>query len=307
MRFDGKRISLRDSGRFILLLSLLGLLLLLSACGEQSAEMGRYRCVAASSEGFALDPETLYPEGVELELGSGGKGLLRVGEELGTLRWSLDGTRLRLNIGGERCEGSLEDGMLRIVLPGERVELRFLRADIPAPTALPAADYAAAAEAWCGDWFGRWTVSGAEGRMPETWYDCCAVLTAEEEGRVVRLRLWDEDTSREQPMALVDFAIDPERPEQAKSIRGGFWLETLEPGAWVLERSAWEFPDALLLRGRYEAEGERFDYEILLRPWGRLWDDVQAEDSMQLPFRYEWYLEQLESGAAMPDALPPAG
>ena len=106
-------------------------------------------------------------------------------------------------------------------------------------------------------------------------------------------------------MAIVDFAIDPVKPETAESIRGSFWFAELEPGAWVLDRGAGDYPDSLVFRGRHEAQGECFDYEILLRPWGRLWDDVQLEDSMRLPFRYEWYAAELERGAAMPDALPP--
>ena len=299
-------MSLRDSGRALLLLSLLGLLLLmLCACGEVTPEMGRYRCVSVSADGFPFDGEELYAESVELELGSGGKGLLRVGDRISSFRWAMDGASLRLNFGGERCEASLEDGRLTLSLPGERVELAFLREDIPAPETAPPEDYAAAAELWCGDWFGRWTVSNAQGTMPETWYDCCAVVTAEEDGRFLRLRLWDEDGSRAEPLALVDFAVDPAHPAAAECVRGSFWLAELAPGDWALDLGAGEYPDSLVFRGRHEAEGECFDYEILLRPWGRLWDDVQLRDSMQLPFRYEWYTAELERGAAMPDALPP--
>ena len=61
----------------------------------------------------------------------------------------------------------------------------------------------------------------------------------------------------------------------------------------------------LMLSGHHDGGGEVFDYEITLRPWGRVWDDVAKKDSFQLPFRYEWYLTQIETGQPMPEVLPP--
>ena len=50
--------------------------------------------------------------------------------------------------------------------------------------------------------------------------------------------------------------------------------------------------------------GGSFDYELVLRPWGALWDDVPAEDLKAKPYFYEdWYLPLVEAGAAMPSAI----
>ncbi len=289
---------------------LLSVLLLLALCGcaeMESLDAGRYLCVAAEADGFPLKLDELYPQGAVLELGSGGKGLLTAGEQSGTIRWSLDGENLRVRCGAERCTGSLRDGVVELIMPRDAVRLRFVREDLVSdmPSAPAPETYEAAAARWCGDWFGRWSLRETEGSFPETWYDCCATITMEDGGERVLLCLWDEDGSRDLPMAMVEFQIDPERPESAVSVLGNFWFAQLEAGQWQLDLRSGVYPDCLLFRGAYEEGEERFDYEILLRPWGRLWDDLDDGDGGPLPFRYKWYLAMVNDGKPMPDRLPP--
>ena len=167
---------------------------------------------------------------------------------------------------------------------------------------------AAALQQWEGDWYGIWTISNAEGDFADTWYDCCAVLEAEDESHLV-MTLWDEDTSRSEPMGRVEFAVQPGKvpgaPAAAVSTVGSFWFEDIEAGQWVLDTRRSSYLDMLRLRGHHE-KGEAFDYEIVLRPWGRLWDDVAADDPDLVPFRYAWYRNMIERGAPMPEKLPAA-
>ena len=54
----------------------------------------------------------------------------------------------------------------------------------------------------------------------------------------------------------------------------------------------------------YSDESGSFEYELVLRPWGTLWDDVPAEDLKAKPYFYEdWYLPLVEAGETMPSAI----
>ena len=106
-------------------------------------------------------------------------------------------------------------------------------------------------------------------------------------------------------MGLVEFEIDPGNADVALSTHGNFWYQEIGPGQWALDAQSAEFEDMLVLQGRHESRGESFDYVIVLRPWGRLWDDIAAGDGFNLPFRYEWYQSQIENSQPMPERLPP--
>ena len=105
-------------------------------------------------------------------------------------------------------------------------------------------------------------------------------------------RLWDEDGSREEPLAVLQMRWDGSR---FLSQSGFFLLEQQGEGAWVLE------PDAspMEFSGNYRQGEESFSYHVLLRPWGQEWSGEQ-----RLPFRYnDWYLPLIGSGEAMPERI----
>ena len=92
----------------------------------------------------------------------------------------------------------------------------------------------------------------------------------------------------------------PDRSEAdcqaALSASGGwFWFETVEEGALTVS-----FADGVLtVSGRHDAEGERFAFRILLRPWGADWTDTD-----ETPYSYRfWYRPLIEAGEAMPDRI----
>ncbi len=58
----------------------------------------------------------------------------------------------------------------------------------------------------------------------------------------------------------------------------------------------------ICIEGCYEDGDDEFYYEIYLRPWGQLWDDLDYPDD--IPYHYDdWYLPLMEAGKSMPDAI----
>ena len=225
-------------------------------------------------------PAALFgAEDVWLFLSSDGRGTLSRSGQEGGLHWERREDSLLLDLGEQRLEVLEQDGDLLLnTEPG--LSLRFSRegrAAEPAPS-----------ESLC--WYGWWEVSNSQGRMPDSWRDCCAVLESGPYGP--ELLLWDEDSSRDQPLAAVQL-----RPEGNTlcSVSGFFLRQELAGGAWRLDPGA----EPLELRGSYDGEGERFDYRILLRPWGAGWPEEARR-----PFRYtDWYLPRIDSGEPMPDRI----
>ena len=60
----------------------------------------------------------------------------------------------------------------------------------------------------------------------------------------------------------------------------------------------------LCITDHYYAENGSFDYQIILRPWGYVWDDVIPNGEIPLPYYYfKWYLPALSTNEPMPDEV----
>lgn len=297
----GKSLANKIASLLLAALLLFGL----TACGEALPEAGSYRCVAAEAEGFALDVAELYPDGAVITLGSGGQGVLSEGERSGTLRWSLSGTQITVTMGGVRAKGTLSGDLLVLTMGDSGVTLTFAREGADFPPDEPSAPDAEQLDFWCGDWFGRWTIRGSSGDFADTWYDCFASFAYSPGDGHLLLTLWDEDGAKASPMGAAELSLEPglTAAGAAVSVKGNFWFADIGPGEWTFEPGESEYEHMLVLRGRHESEKENFDYEIVLRPWGQSWDDVEAADPFALPFRYEWYQQQIREGRPMPERL----
>jgi hypothetical protein len=107
------------------------------------------------------------------------------------------------------------------------------------------------------------------------------------------LRVWDEESAYEEPLALVQMRWEG---DTAVSESGWFLLSEMGEGTWRVDPGA----EALELSGTCEGGGERFDYQIHLRPWGADWQ----EETLHEPWRLrDWYLPLMEEGASMPDRI----
>ena len=263
------------------------MLLCLAACTRDEATAGRYRCISAEAEGLELAAADFGP-GAVLILERDGRGSIARNGMEGSLNWIRSGNALTLDLGGVLLEGSIEDDQILLSLPSGAT-LRFERGEHSAdPTpALRGGERA---------WYGWWSVENTTGKMPDTWYDCCASLTQSEEG--LTLTIWDEDTQRQAPLAQVQLRLEEADGRQtARSEYGWFLQESLGENDWSLDLEREE----LLLSGHYSAEGESFDYCFTLRPWGAKWELAEGE---RIPYHtFDWYQPLIENRETMPDKI----
>lgn len=252
-----------------------------------------------------MDPAELFPEGVSLRLGANGRGRISMGSEDGAIGWSLNGNEFILETDGESSVGRLEEGVITIELLNSGVIMTLEKVSGDEVSEYHQTEETPLQKQWGGGWYGWWKLSSASGdwtAMNDCWYDCCAYIAVDAEGGA-QLTLWDEDTGRDDPMAVVSLRVDGER---AVSEGGFFWNDELSPAEWVIDPALSSYADMLCVEAEYEAGDGAFRYEIYLRPWGLVWDDIEAENADMLPYYYyDWYMPLIEDGKPMPDRICP--
>lgn len=295
------------------------MLTILCACGEEDPNAGLYTCTKVEAMGMELDPAELYPDGATLELRSGGGGKLLVDGDGGAIKWTLDGTDFTLDTDGEKSHGTLENGVLTLELLSSGVTMTMVKDGATLNAALPTKDVAAQTpqpedsayrQWWSGDWYGWWIVENSTGEFADTWYDCCASVELDDDG-LATVTLWDEDTSKAEPMAVVVLRLSADGSGEmgsALSEGGWFWYSDVAEGDWTVDPGVYAYDNMFIVEdAHHEGEGESFDYSIYLRPWGQSWEDIEADDSDMLPYYYkDWYLPLIKAGAAMPDSMSDA-
>lgn len=298
---------------------ILVLSLFLVGCGFENEEhIGVYDCAAVSLDGESFDVAEVYPEGLELELLSYGQAWLSVNGERVYGRWSLEGESFSLDINGEISKGTLDGGVCVIRLADTALEHVLLRsgAELPPVQDGDALNESEATERqlfWNGDWYGFWTIENAAGQWLDQSgqsFDCFARFEIGEDN-TGKMIFWDELQSAEEPVAVVELLISDSAEETVSGVAvstGGFFFDcAVEETQWSVDPSAGSYDSVFFVdKARYEGEDGSFDYSIMLRPWGRTWEDVQTSQPDMLPyFYYDWYLPQLASGKPMPDEFRP--
>lgn len=300
------------------LLIILVCVLFLSSCGYENVDyVGLYSCAAVSLDGEDFEVDDIYPGGLELELMSRGQAWLSINGEAVYGRWTLDGETFTLDIGGELSEGILEDGVCRLRLKGSEIEHILLcsGASLPETEAVskPQAELTERQLFWNGDWYGLWTISNAKGKWLDQsgqFFDCFARIEIGDENTGTMI-FWDELQSADAPIAKVDLLISDSSDKSVSGVAvstGGFFYDSeIGETHWSIDPSAAPFESLLYIEnGHFESESGSFDYKIMMRPWGRTWEDIEATDPTLVPyFYYDWYLQRLASGEVMPDEFTP--
>ena len=151
---------------------------------------------------------------------------------------------------------------------------------------------------WDGEWYGYWTVTSAYGDY-ESWedgvWDCYAVIKVNPDGTAV-MYVWDDDID----MAVAEIFIEEMGGVgfmgSATSEGGEAFEVSLRHADWVIMpaekgyKDYWgneAYGDYMEFNGYSEDGRDSLSYEIVLRPWGMLWNDIPKNER---PPDYEsWY------------------
>ena len=90
----------------------------LTACGNDSDDpnCGFYECTKVSAMGMEMDVSDVLENGASLELNGGGKGKLVLDGDKFSMKWSVEGDQITLDIDGTESVGTLENGTITVDL-----------------------------------------------------------------------------------------------------------------------------------------------------------------------------------------------
>ena len=166
---------------------------------------------------------------------------------------------------------------------------------------------------WNGEWYGWWMMTESTGifeNLDGFWWDICADIEIEED-KYGTVTLWDEDWSRDNPMAhvLARLSEDGLGEHGTMYSESGWFMDAeITSDSWTVDPALTGmfdgYENVLCIGGYYEVGEDSFTYTIYLRPWGQLWDDIAAEYPDDIPWFYDdWYLPLINAGKTMPDEI----
>ena len=286
-----------------MILICLGICLLLSGCGYDTpdpAVLGYYSGTTILAEGYEIDMTQIYAGENYISLEGEGEGILCLAGHPYEIQWGFRGERFFLEILGEKSEGRMENGIIKLNYLDMGMELRFQWDPQYVPGEISHEIVTEEQAFWQGDWYGWWIIDEATGGFADAtgnWWDLCASVTVGGDNQGV-ITLWDQDSSKTEPLGEVSFYLD----EQGAAVsRGGYFgAVVLESGDWYIDPNSSGMDNMLVISAGGENETGSFYYTAYLRPWGQDWEEVQEK-----PYHYEdWYLPLVEAGQPMPEELP---
>ena len=177
--------------------------------------------------------------------------------------------------------------------------------DLVSPQSAPAALVPEESlEFWNRSFYGWWLITEAAGEKADfdsLWYDCAVDVVLYPDG-TGEITFWDEDTSRTEMLGEADVVYSTVGTfGSLVSTSGWFWGTDLDEGDWVMSTGGYMIEDLVDIFGSYDDGAGTFKYNIFIRPWGALWDDMEEEDR---PYYYDsWYLPLIEKGEELPDSF----
>ena len=268
---------------------------------EDDLPSGRYSLTAVTVDGQTVSGDDLVTAGLSdsyIEFRNNGTATISAMGSTEELTWS--GTTLTDSVGIKQSY-LYDDDTVTIEMNGMKMVFSETDPDDPADDF---ADY------WDGDWYGWWMIDNGTGDYAElsgSWWDICAEIDMEENGAGTMV-FWDEDFTQTEPLGTVNVQIskgDSSAPHGYLSSGGGlFECGEIGKDDWAVSPDENDYADCLVFTGTMVSSTnseDSYEYMIVLRPWGKLWDDME-EDSR--PYYYtDWYLPLIEAGEDMPDHI----
>lgn len=241
----------------------------------------------------AADLEPFYEQLPFLILNDDGSAVLYDGMTLTEMIWG-DGSIYPAETPDEALPLRADSGTLLIEDGDERMTFT------PSDAAPPNLDILRNDSFWAEDWYGWWIMHNCTGDyegMENYWWDLCAELSLAGDGSGTFV-LWDEDYTKAEPMSEVLVSL---KNNVLYSRSGYFETGSIGEGDWAISPEDSTYERCLVFVGEVESTYGSYQYMVILRPWGTLWDDVVEDD---LPYYYtDWYLPLIEAGMEMPDYI----
>ena len=235
--------------------------------------------------------------------------------------WKMEGETFLGYMEHREIEGTLSDGILSFsygktaflfALPECRDHL--MHSEQAQETEILTEPTVSPYMAWAGEYYGTMILSDGtgnwEGNSGEV-YDVCGRIEVQEDD-TGRLYLWNRKNKPGDRFLLAVVEFSPGTRDMGKmSIQWGRLHDMeLGPGDFTVDpgKSPYSYyKDLFYFRGMYmnmTFPGDTYHYEIVLRPWGKSWEDIEAseEDYYLLPpSYYDWYIPLQNAGKKMPD------
>jgi hypothetical protein len=263
-------------------------------------EVGYYTLVSMTADGETYSAPDIGAESFYILLNEDGTMELST-EELLTGTWK-DG-QIFYKEDGEDVVNKymLDKDMLTIEAGDGSVKLVFKRSSGTPPASNGTSSVGGSVSAsgltdtlawWDGEWYGYWTVPSTNDPwsfLEDGIWDCYAVIDVNADGSGT-VYLWDDDME----IATVDILISEDGGVSnlgaAKSISGYFRNEPIRNADWIIDPGLHNYDDFMWIDGRLtDSDGDYFDYEFFLRPWGMLWSDIPEDE--RPPFYDNWYMD----------------
>ena len=283
------------------------LLMTLCACSDD-AHTGTYCGVYVEAEGSVYRMEDFFNGENYLRLENDGVAKLHVSEKTYELEWENEDGMLTFTQAGDDFYGQLSGGVIRMDYMGWGMVLTFALegASVPETTLADPQAWAGRVveiqEFWNGDWYGYLHITEASGaytkRVGERT-DAAAHIALGEDARG-SIVIWDAEHPRSAPLGECVLRVDDAGGTMgiAMSGQGSFMGSAVNAGDWLIDPSAYSYENTVEITGYYADETGDFFYTLYLHPWGEAWRESE------LPPSYEWYLQAVKNGEALPDALP---
>ena len=296
------------------------LLLLTTACNKGSdgssdnPYVGKWNAVSITALGMTVDVGEAFVRETSLQLGDNESCTVTVDGDSTTGEWNITGGIVRISAGEENFVGLIdnENGFLILELPSHGMNVNFVHQDgnlvphprdpepEPPPGGWRGTDVR---EWWQGEWFGYMTASGVaqDGTPIQQKTDCYGESFEIVDGEM-SMSLWDVGAVVGALTFKVDFSGGV-GDKGAATVRGGVMLaEVVEPGDGTSDPELSPYEDQFVMVARSEFdEGGYVEYQIVLRPWGMLWDDVPEGER---PPNYDTYLNLYKRPLKEAEILP---
>ena len=297
----------------------------LAGCGGKvnpdDPNQGLWKATTGEMLGISVNIEDLFAKGFTIELQDKGKCTILADGKKSNGTWTLEGSAFTVKGGGMDCAGTLANGSITLEdVLGMGINLTFEKvgghsgattdtgSDSGDIEEVGNVDEVALSEGlawWDGSWYGWLHVLEAKGMfsgLESEDGDCYAFVDMNSDGTGT-FYLWDDVVEMGTIEIFVDLDAGDGMMGELTTVSGTLFSQEVEEGDFYVDPSEEDVPDLFYIYSDVRISNDDYArYEIYLRPWGALWDDM---DSSLWPFYYtDWYIgDSAKDSPSMVDAL----